>query len=131
MITGILPYVKITSLNPDANMVTIVNSDILVGSPERSQSKVVEKDQVPYERRLFKWIVCPKITIRKKSILREVGKLGSKHAVTFSKGTWHHVKNRERKGPSQGVMQKCEPQERIQWAPQFEERTQDETLKQE
>ena len=55
MITGILPYVKITSLNPDANMVTIVNSDILrlVGSPVKSQRKVVEKEQWPFERRLI------------------------------------------------------------------------------
>ena len=28
-------------------------------------------------------------------------------------------KNRERKGPSQGVMQKCAPQERIPWAPKI------------
>ena len=41
------------------------------------------------------------------------------------------VKIREKKGPSQGIIQKCEPQERNAWAPKFEERTQDETLKQE
>ena len=40
-------------------------------------------------------------------------------------------KNRERKGPSQGVMHECEPWERIPWAPKFEERTPNETLKQE
>ena len=68
---------------------------------------------------------------QKKSFKLEVGKLGSKHTVTFSRGTWHHVKIRERKGPSQGVVQKCEPQEQIPWAPKFEERTQDETLEQE
>ena len=54
---------------------------------------------------------------QRKSILREVGKLGSNHTVKFSKGTWHHVKIRERKDPSYGVMQKCESQERIPWAP--------------
>ena len=42
-----------------------------------------------------------------------------------------HTKIRERKGPSQGVMQKCVLQERIPSTPKFEERTQDETLKQE
>ena len=31
------------------------------------------------------------------SILREPGILGSKHAVEFSKGTWHHINFRERK----------------------------------
>ena len=66
----------------------------------------------------------------KKSILREVGKVGSNHAVTFSKGTWHHIKIR-RKGPSRGVIQKCELHERSPCAPKFEERTQNETLHQE
>ena len=37
---------------------------------------------------------------------RKVGKLGSNHTVKFSKGTWHHIKIRERKGPSRGVIQK-------------------------
>ena len=32
---------------------------------------------------------CPR-----KSILRELGRLGSKHAVEFSKGTWHQIKIR-------------------------------------
>ena len=100
MITGILPDVKITSLNPDVNMVTIVNSDMLrlVGSPIKSQRKVVEKDQLPYERRLIQLGCVSQDYTQKKSILQEVGKLGSKHAVMFSKGTWHHVKIRERKG---------------------------------
>ena len=40
-------------------------------------------------------------------------------------------KNRERKGPSQGTMQKCEPQERNPCAPKFEPRTRQETLQQE
>ena len=66
---------------------------------------------------------------QKKSILREIEKLGSNHTVKFSKGTMRHAKIRERKGPSQGVTQKCVPQERILWAPKFQERTQDETPK--
>ena len=57
----------------------------------------------------------------RKSILREAGKIG----------TWHHVKIRERQGPLQGVLQKCELQERNLCAPKFDERTRDETLKQE
>ena len=68
---------------------------------------------------------------QKKSVLPEVGKLGSHHAVNVSKTTMHSAEIRERKGPSQGVMLKCVPQERIPWAPKFEERTQDETPKQE
>ena len=34
----------------------------------------------------------------RKSVQREVGKLGSKHAVKFSTGTWHQIKILERKG---------------------------------
>ena len=64
---------------------------------------------------------------QKKSLLREFGKLGSNHAVKFSKTKMRHAKIRERKGLSHGVMQKCALQERIPWASKFE----DETLKQE
>ena len=67
----------------------------------------------------------------KKSILRKSRKLGSNCTVTFSKGTWHHIKSRERKGPSQGVVQKCKPQERNRCAPKSEDRTQEDTLRQE
>ena len=35
----------------------------------------------------------------RKIILRESGKLGWKHTVKFSRGTWHQIKIRERKGP--------------------------------
>ena len=37
----------------------------------------------------------------------------------------------ERKGPSQGDIQKCEPQERSPWAPKFEDRTQEGTFQKE
>ena len=47
----------------------------------------------------------------------------------FSKGTLRHAKTWERKGPSQGVMQKYEL-ERIPWAPKFEDRTLQESLQQ-
>ena len=59
------------------------------------------------------------------------GKLGSNHTVKFSKGTRHHMKIRTRKGPSQGVVKKCEPQERNPCSPTFDDRTQQETLQQE
>ena len=47
---GILPYVKITNLYRDANSATNVCSDTLslMGSPAKSRSKVVGKDQLPY-----------------------------------------------------------------------------------
>ena len=55
----------------------------------------------------------------RKSILRKEGQLGSKHAVKFSRGTWHHKTNRERKGPSRGAIQKREPHERNPCSPTF------------
>ena len=39
--------------------------------------------------------------------------------LRFSKGTLNRAKFRERKGPSQGVIQKCELQERSPCAPKF------------
>ena len=62
---------------------------------------------------------------------KERRKMGSKHAVKFSKGTWHHIDFRERKSPSRGVTEKCEPHERNPCASMFEERAQEETLHQE
>ena len=66
----------------------------------------------------------------KKSIPREKGKVGSKHAVKFSKGTWHQRKIRERKGQSQRIIHKCE-HEHSPCAPEFGERSHEETLHQE
>ena len=56
--------------------------------------------------------------------------LGSNHSVKFSKGTCHQIKIPEKKGPSQGIIQKCEPHERSLCAPNFEERSHEETLHQ-
>ena len=47
------------------------------------------------------------------------------------KREFRYTKFRERKGPSRGVIQKCEPHERNLCAPRIEERTQDEPLHQE
>ena len=51
--------------------------------------------------------------------------------IEFSKTPMRLAKIRWKKGFSQGIIQKSEPQERTPWASRFEERTQDETLKQE
>ena len=67
----------------------------------------------------------------RKSVLRESGKLGSKHAVKFSQVTWHQKKIREGKGPSRGIIQKCAPHERSPYAPKFGERSLEEFLHQE
>ena len=53
------------------------------------------------------------------------------HALKFSGRTWYEVQNRERKGPSRGVIQKGDPHERNLCAPKFEERTPEKTSRQE
>ena len=75
--------------------------------------------------------MCLKIPIRANLFDGKRGKLGSNRTIKLSKGTWHHIKIRERKGPSRGIIQKCEPHECNPCAPRFEERVQDETLQQE
>ena len=100
-----------------------------------SQLKVKEKcpERISgrIERKYSIGLCVPRIALRKKSILREIGKLCSNHTVKFSKTTTLHAKIRQTEGPSQVLMPKCVLQDRIPWAPKFEERTQDETLKQE
>ena len=63
----------------------------------------------------------------KKSVLRK----SSNRTVTFSKSTWHHMKIWERKGPSQGAVQKCQPPDCNPCAPKFEDGILQETLQQE
>ena len=64
-------------------------------------------------------------------ILREQRIFGLKHAVKISKGTWHQIEIRERKGPSRGIIPKYAPHESGPCAPKFEERTPEETSRQE
>ena len=66
---------------------------------------------------------------RREAIQRKIGKLRSNCTVTFSKGTWHHIKFWERKGASRGVIQQFEPHERSPCDPNCGERTK-ETLHQ-
>ena len=108
----------------DAHSATTDCSDTLraMGGPVISRREVVRKDQL----RLNVWVVC----LREDLFKGKRRNLGSNHTIKFSQGTLHHVKIRERKGPSQGVMHKCEPQERNPCAPKIEEITQDETWKQ-
>ena len=51
--------------------------------------------------------------------------------IKFSGRTWYEILIRERKGPSRGLIQKGEPHERYLCAPKFEERTPEETSRQE
>ena len=70
------------------------------------------KGSVALLKECSQWGCVSQDAHRRKSILRKEGKLGSNHAVTFSKGTWHQEKIRETKGPSRRVIQKCEAHER-------------------
>ena len=122
---GILTYVKITYLNRDANSATNVFSDILrlTGSPVKSRRKVVGKDQLPCWRSQYSLVACPK---RQRRAIEEVYsteelKIGIKLHHQLLQGHMAPHTNRERKGPSQGVIQKCEPQERNPCAPKFED----------
>ena len=98
--SGILPCIKITIQEKDANLATNAISDMLrnTSSPTRSRRKVVRKDQLFFLESTQLGCVSQDSHPRK-SVLREPGNLGSKHTVKFSKGTWHQIKIRERKGP--------------------------------
>ena len=53
------------------------------------------------------------------------------HTIKFSGRTWYEIRIRERTGPSRRVIQESEPHERNPCAPRFEERTPEETSRQE
>ena len=96
-------------------MVKNVISDMLRQKerPAKEQRKVGQKGSVAILKESTQWCCVSQDSYPRKSILHEPGKLGSNHTVKFSKGTWHHIKNfGERKGPSRGKIQKCEPLER-------------------
>ena len=97
------------------------------GQPSKKSKKSDRKGSVASLKESVQMGCVSQDSHPRKPILRKEVKLGSNHAVRFSKGTWNHVKIRERKGPSRGVTQKCEPHERHPCANQFEERSQDET----
>ena len=98
---------------------------------QKAEEKWCERVSCFIQELYTNWLCVSRNLSRREDILRKTGKLRSNCTVTFSKGTWHHIKIRERKGPSRGVIQKCEFHERSPCDPKFEEMTQDETLHQE
>ena len=62
-------------------------------SPVKSRRKVVWKDQLPCWRSLFNWVVCLMILVRENTVYRQV-----ENWDQISKGTWHHIKIRGKKG---------------------------------
>ena len=122
---GTLPSVRITSLKKDVYMETNAITDMLRQKESRAKGRA--KGSVAILKESFQLGCVSQVSYSRKSILREAGMLGSKHAVKFSKGTWHQIKIRERKGPSRGIIQECAPHERSP----FGERPHEETLHQE
>ena len=115
VITGILPYVRVTSQKQDAVMAT--------SAAQQRLKKCGRKGSVELLKESIQLGCVSQEPRPRKSILWKEGALRSNHAVNFSKGTWHQTKIRERKGPSREIIQRCEPHERSLCTPKFEEVT--------
>ena len=96
------------------------------GKPSKKSKKGGAKESLAILKESIQFGCVSQDSCPRKSVLR-----GSKHTVELSKGTWHQIKIRERKGPSRGIIQKCAPHERSLCAPKFGERSHEETLHQE
>ena len=72
-----------------------------------------------------------KILIRENLFYVHQEKLDRNTPSNSQKALGTKIKIRERKGPSRGIIPKCEPHERSPCAPKFEERSHEETLTQE
>ena len=130
VIVGILPCVKITSLHRDAKfgaqcLFRCTEAD---GQPSKKSKKGGAQGSVALLKESIQLGCVSQDSYPRKSFL---GNMGSMHAVNFSKGTWHQIKIRERKGPSWGIIQKCAPRQRSPSAPKFEERSHEQTWHQE
>ena len=100
VIVGILPHVRITYLNRDANLANYVHLDTLrlTDGPVKSRRKVTEKGSVALLMKSFQLgCVSQDTESPNMSVPQKSGKVGSNRAVTCSKGTWHH-KNSGKKG---------------------------------
>ena len=91
------------------------------GKPSKKPKKGGAKGSVALLEQTVQFGCVSHDSPQRKWTVREKGKLGSNHTVKFLKATMRRTKIREKKGPSQGIIQKCEPQERKPWAPTFEE----------
>ena len=91
---GILPCVETASQKKDAYMERSVSSDMLRQwkNPAKGEWKVAQKHQL-YFRSLYSWSCVSRDLYPRNSFPRD----------NFSKGTWHQIQIRERKGPSRGI----------------------------
>ena len=122
VIIGTLPCVSSTSPGQDAHMAKHADSDTLrlMGSPANSRRKVVLGIS-----RLSEGVCTSGLCVSRFSSEQIFSSERRKIGITSHRQILQrHVasrKNREGKGPSRGVVQKCEPQERNSCAPRFEE----------
>ena len=108
-ICGSLPCVTMRSMNPDARIATNVDSDMLrlVGSSAESQKK-----KVVYRSSSFIEVVHTIGMCTSRFLSEKIYFYGKKEHCDqippskISMGTWHHIKFRERKGPTRGIILK-------------------------
>ena len=99
VIIDILPYVKMTSMNRDANSATNIYLDTEAdGQPRKKLKKSGGKGPVAVLKESVH-LGCVSQDYSPKNLnLRKVGKLGSNHTVKFSKGTLAPHQNSGKKG---------------------------------
>ena len=130
------PCVVITSLETDAFMAIVACIDMLMVSrnPARGWRKRVLKEQLRFLKEKNVQGCVSRNSDPKKSTLRKAGQTrlnaSAAHALKFSGRTWYEIQILDKKRPSRGVIQKGERHERNPCAPNFEERTPEETSRQ-
>ena len=135
MIFGILPCVVITSLKADAFMAIIAcfwRADGEEKPSKRSKRESTQGAVAILKHRKVQGCVSQN-SDPKKSILRKAGQVrvnaSAGHTIKFSGRTWYEIRIRETEGPT--VLSKKVTLERNPCAPKFEERTLEETSRQE
>ena len=88
---GILPCVKTTSIYGRKCFFRHVEAE---EKPSKKSKKDGAKGSVALLKESTKVGCVSQDSCTRRSIQREEGKLGSKHAVNFSKGTWHQKKKK-------------------------------------
>ena len=89
----------------------------LMGNPTKSRRKVVSKDQLPYERSLYNWIVCLKGSYPRKSNLRKGGNFGIKSRRQILQGhmTPHQIRQKKRYSHERNLCAQKKMEERTQY----------------
>ena len=135
LIFGIFPNVNITKHNLDANSAKSVWSGILMLTQPSKKEKWWKRICCFIEEFRGKWVAYSggrAAEIQVDFFYRRAQNPWDRSSSFISQ--WAHyapLKNRERKGPSQRVIQKCKTQDRIPRSPKFEDGSQEETLQQE